>query len=268
MSEKRAKVGVIGCGWIGQWHLRTIAELHAGGLIELAAVCDIVEDRAKAIGKKYHVPYSTSLEKMLDRDLDFVYIATEDFNHHALAKLAAEHGKSVLVEKPFAMSLPCFDMVINACKKASVYWECAENYWGTTLELAMKKVVDQGVIGDIARTYAIDPSPAIGNGSAFSAHSAVFRLHDMGVHRMSQIRRFAGSDAKKVVAKTKVCTPGEEFDDWGHATVEFENGAVGICRARNGDSGQGQLQGSCRYKGSHPHAGQIKQWACRAYIAF
>jgi UDP-N-acetyl-2-amino-2-deoxyglucuronate dehydrogenase len=229
MSEKKAKMGVIGCGWISRWHLWTIAEMHAGGLIELDSVCDIVEDKARTVGEKYHVPYFTSAEKMLSRDLDFVYITTEDFNHHVLAKLAAEHGKSILVEKPFTMTLPCFDMVINTCKKAGVYWENAENYWGITLEMAMKKVVDQGVIGEVMRTYAINTFPNMGTESAFSAHSAAFRLHDMGAHRFSQIRRFAGSDAKKVVAKTRVGTPGAEFDDWGHAVVEFENGVVGVC---------------------------------------
>lgn len=221
-------MGIIGCGSFATTNLRTIEELQSGGFLELVAVCDLAEEKARFLGEKCHVPYFTSVEKMLEKEMDFVYIATSDYDHHITAKLAAEHGKSVLVEKPFAMSLPCCDIIINACRRADVHFEVAENYWGSDTEMTAQKIISQGTIGEVIRTYAIDPNPSAGR-AAFAGHSGAFRLHDMGSHRMSEIRRFAGSDPKRVVAKTRICMPEERFDDWGHAVVEFQNGVIGIC---------------------------------------
>ncbi|MCW4026408.1 MAG: Gfo/Idh/MocA family oxidoreductase, partial [Candidatus Bathyarchaeota archaeon] len=212
------------------------------GRLELIAVCDLVEAKAREKGKMYNVPYFTDVEKMLRSDMDFVDICTGDHTHHVIAKLAAESGKHMLIEKPMAITIQCCDLIINACRKAGVYYEIGENYFRTPTERAVKQIIDGGVIGSVLRTYAVDPSPANPQhqGSPFSSHSSIVGLLDMGVHRMSEIRMFAGSEAKNMTGVTKNLTSSHGFDDWGHAIAEFESGALGVCELCDRNVGGGR----------------------------
>ena len=103
---RKVKLGLIGCGSRGNSILYTVMKAQKFGFLELVAVSDIKESAAKAIGKKYNLPYFTSPEKMLKKDMDFVLICSGDNQHHIQGKLAAEEGKHVLVEKPMAITLP------------------------------------------------------------------------------------------------------------------------------------------------------------------
>jgi len=258
VSSRKSKMGLVGCGGIGKWHLKAAAELQEEGLLELAAVCDLVKAKAREMGETYHTPYFADLEKMLRNDLDFIDVCTGDYTHHTVAKLIAEHGKHVLIEKPMAITLPCCDVIIDSCRRAGVYYEVAENYYRTPSERAMKKIIERGIVGDVLRTYAIDPAPANRQSqSPFSSHSPIVRLLDMGSHRMSEIREFAGSEAETIIGVTKPQSPGGMYDDWGHAVVEFENGAIGVCELALGVVGKnnyrevigtkGTLYNACRW---------------------
>jgi len=237
-SSRKAKMGVIGCGGISRAHFQVTEELQKKGLLELVAVCDVAKEKARERGERYHIPYFTDVEKMLKMDMDFVDICTGDYTHHAIAKLAAEQRKHILIEKPMAITLPCCDVIINACRKAGVYYEVAENYFRIPIERVIKEIIEKGIIGNVLKTYAIDPESAgPATLSPFSSHSPIVQLLDMGSHRMSEIRIFAGSEAKKVWGVTKRLSNGP-YDDWGHAVAEFENGAVGVCEVGYGPDGK------------------------------
>ncbi|HID57384.1 TPA: Gfo/Idh/MocA family oxidoreductase [Candidatus Poribacteria bacterium] len=227
---KRAKLGLIGCGGIARHsHLPTIGELTRKGALDFVAVCDIDENRAKEVASQYDVPYYTDVEEMMERhkNMDVVDICTGDYTHHLLAKMAAEHKIHPIVEKPMSITLPCCDVMIEACKRNGVYFEVAENYFRMPADRVIVKLIKEGVIGEVMRVYYVDPidrRPLWKMGS----HSGV--CLDMGVHRMSQIRLYAGSNPKRIVGVTKQFMPveGKVFEDWGHAIIDFESGAVGI----------------------------------------
>lgn len=232
--KRKAKLGVIGCGELTTGdlfgHLKYISELHQGGYLELAAVCDAVEQKARVTGEKYNVPYYTDLEKMLSTDLDCVYIATPDYTHHYICKIAAEHGKHFVVEKPMAISLSCCDVIINAAKKAGVYFEVAENYFRTPNERVIKMAIQKGLIGDVRRVYVIPGSLRMQSRPATRDFcwlvSGTVSLHDMGVHQMSQLKTFAISNPSFVRGTIQKGKGG--WPEWGLAEVEFENGVIGV----------------------------------------
>lgn len=237
---KKAKLGVIGCGDLTTGdrfgHLKYIAELQQGGFLELSAVCDISENRAKFASERFHVPYYTDAEKMLSTDLDCVYIATPDYTHHSICKMAAEHGKHFIVEKPMAVSLPCCDIIINAAKKAGVYFEVAENYFRTPYERVMKMAVQQGVIGEVTRVYVIPSELPIQHIGATRdlvwLVSGRASLLDMGSHQMSQLRNFAGGNPSTVRGIVKKGKTG--WFEWSAAWFEFDNGVFGFTEVGDG----------------------------------
>ena len=117
---RKAKIGLIGCGGIARGaHLPTIEELAKRGVLDFVAVCDINKRRVSKVGQHYGVPYYTDAEEMMEKhkDIDVIDICTGDYTHHWLAKLVAEHKMHPIVEKPMALTLPCCDMIIEACQK-------------------------------------------------------------------------------------------------------------------------------------------------------
>jgi len=242
---RKAKIASVGCGWVAKrWHLPTIAELTKRGDLDYVAVCDIDEDTARAAGEEYGLPYYTDVEQMLEKhsDIDVVDISTGDYEHHTVARMAAERKMHPIVEKPMAPTLACCDVIIDSCEKNGVHFEVAENYFRMPGDRIIIKLIQEGVLGDIARVHFIEPfgrrpfeqgagkprgieSPI----STFTSHSGV--CIDMGVHRMSQLRCYAQSEPKKITGITKQFAPSSNnnvYEDWGHAVIEFESGAVGV----------------------------------------
>ena len=99
---RKAKIASVGCGWVAKrWHLPTIAELTKRGDLDYVAVCDVDADVAREAGEKYGLPYYTDVEEMLDKhsDIDVVDICAGDYEHHSVARIAAEHKMHPIVEK-------------------------------------------------------------------------------------------------------------------------------------------------------------------------
>jgi len=97
------RLGVVGLGRISQ-----VAHLPAAtkaARVRLAAVCDASPSLVGQVAKHYEVPGFTDIGQLLSEDLDAILVATPDRSHAALATLALQAGKHVLVEKPLADSV-------------------------------------------------------------------------------------------------------------------------------------------------------------------
>ncbi|MFE9846559.1 Gfo/Idh/MocA family protein [Streptomyces goshikiensis] len=90
------RTGVVGLGWAGTVHARTMAALPG---IDLVAVADL--DPAKHTAFP-HVPTFGDLETMLRLELDYCVIATPSATHEAYALALAAAGVPALIEKPLA----------------------------------------------------------------------------------------------------------------------------------------------------------------------
>ena len=101
----KLRVGIIGTGGI--------ANAHAGGYkgnldkCELAAVCDVREDAAKAFAEKHgFAKVWTDYHALLDSDtIDCVSVCTPNFLHAPVSIEALQKGKHALCEKPMATSV-------------------------------------------------------------------------------------------------------------------------------------------------------------------
>ena len=101
MSTEPIKVGLLGFGLGGSvFHASLIAEEPR---LALAAVAT---SRTEDVRKRFpHVAVcGLPAQVIADPSVDLVIVATPDTTHGALARLALEAGKHVVVEKPMAMS--------------------------------------------------------------------------------------------------------------------------------------------------------------------
>lgn len=115
----RLGVAVIGLGEFGEIHTQVLSGLSN---VDLVAVCTRREGRARDVASRYGARrYYTDYRKLLkDKEIQAVTIATSESVHKEITVAAAEKGKDVLVEKPFAMTLDDADEMIRAVYKAGI----------------------------------------------------------------------------------------------------------------------------------------------------
>lgn len=116
-NKEKIRIGIIGLGWIAQLHhLPILSRLRD---VEIVAVCDSGEGRARAIAGKYSIArHYTDYHKMLnDGELDAVDICTPTDSHKDLAIAALEAGCDVFVEKPVARKYDEALQIADAVKR-------------------------------------------------------------------------------------------------------------------------------------------------------
>lgn len=230
------------------------------GELDFVSLCDMNEPLAKQTGEAYGVPWYTSVEQMLEKhpDIMAVDVIVGDPLHHVLGRLIAEHGKHVMVEKPMALTLPCCDIIIDACRRNGVHFEVAENYFRMPKQRMIIKLIEEGILGDIVRVYFVEPKrqdpfePTVthsGLGRPISGFGRTSGMcMDMGAHRLSQLRLYAQSEPQQITATVRKyrSDPRSIHEDWAHAMIDFESGAVGIYET----SRLGEAQKYCQIIGT------------------
>jgi predicted dehydrogenase len=97
------RLGVIGCGVIGQQHLQTAAE---SPLIDLVAVADLRAEAARSAGARFGAGavYFDAGDLLADERVEAVVLAMPAVERTPLALRAFAAGRHVLIEKPVALT--------------------------------------------------------------------------------------------------------------------------------------------------------------------
>lgn len=147
------KVGVIGLGYWGPNLVRNLAEIDD---VFLHTVCDLEENRLKYVGKRYPKLCTTKRyeEILTSPEIDAIVIATPASSHFSLAKESLLHGKSVLVEKPLALSSEeCQELIDLAEERGKVLMVGHTFIFNPAVEM-LKDYVVRGELGDIFYIYS------------------------------------------------------------------------------------------------------------------
>jgi len=117
--SKRLRIGVIGTGIIARvMHLHYLDELAES--FEIAAVCDIVPENAKACAERYGIAATyADWRELIQQPLDAVLVLTSG-SHAPFAVEAARAGLHVLVEKPMCYSVTEGQAMVAAAEQAGV----------------------------------------------------------------------------------------------------------------------------------------------------
>lgn len=107
------KVGVIGVGFLGRHHARIYASLPD---VTLVGVCDTREQAGKEIAASYQTTFFQNYHELIDQ-VDAVSIAVPTVDHCRITCEFLRAGKSVLVEKPIAVTLTEADDMITTAQQ-------------------------------------------------------------------------------------------------------------------------------------------------------
>jgi predicted dehydrogenase len=150
-AARPPRLGFLGLGWIGQHRMQALLAEKA---CEVAVVADPsreVQQRAREI-----VPgavLASSLEELLQHDLDGAVIATPSALHAPQAMALLERGVAVFCQKPLARTADETRAMVDAARKADRLLGCDFSYRHTE---AMKRVRNAVVEGEIGQVYAAD----------------------------------------------------------------------------------------------------------------
>ena len=224
------RVALVGCGRISRNHFDAIEKIAE---LELAAVCDTSDERAREAGARYSVPCFESYDEMLASvECDAVAVCTPSGLHAKHGIAAARAGKHVICEKPMAISLEGADALVRECDAAGVHlFVVKQNRLNPSIQL-LRRAIDRGRFGRIylANTTVrwtrpqeyYDQAPWRGTWE-FDGGA----IMNQASHYVDLIQWLVGP-VESVMAKTATLARRIETEDTGIAVLKFRSGALGI----------------------------------------
>lgn len=247
--DKKLKIALIGAGGIARGtHLPAFKRIDN---IEVVAVCDILEDRAKQVAEMFDIPlfFRDYHDVFKIEGLDAVDICTPNYLHSVISCEALENGLNVFCEKPDAISVSEAERMKEASERSGKVLMVMRNnrYWATAQYL--KTFIEDGKMGEIyaARCGFIRRRGVPGRGGWFTtkSQSGGGPLIDLGVHMIDMCmylmgnpkpvsvsgctyNKFANSSTKSDSFSSKY---GDKVDG---GTFDVEDLAMGFIRFEDG----------------------------------
>ena len=110
------RVGLVGAGYISEFHARALQRVPNARLV---GVADVDTSRAADLAARFSVPkIFPTMEALIGEGIDVVHILTPPDTHAQLAIAALKNGCNVLVEKPFATCVEDVDRISAAAEAA------------------------------------------------------------------------------------------------------------------------------------------------------
>ncbi|HNR90430.1 MAG TPA: Gfo/Idh/MocA family oxidoreductase [Spirochaetota bacterium] len=229
------RFALVGCGRIAKRHSELLGFGQIAGA-ELAAVCDIVPEKAKAIGERFSVPHYTDMDEMMTREkIDAVTVLTESGRHAEHVIRLAKHGRHIIVEKPMALTLDDADRMIAACAENDIrLFVVKQNRFNVPVQ-KLRGALEAGRFGTLVlgtvrvrwcRTQAYYDQDAWRGTWAFDGGV----LTNQASHHVDLLEWMMG-DVESVFAKGITALVNVETEDTAVVTLKFKNGALGVIEA-------------------------------------
>lgn len=240
------KLGIIGCGAIGNVHARSAA---AAG-VTVAGAWDVRPERAVELAEGHPGCVAhPSIDALLASDVEAVAVAVPNNVHRDCAVAALDAGKHVLLEKPMALSVNECDDILAARDRAGTVLQLGFVCRGLPAAHAAKRFIDAGRFGEIYHVkcsiYRRRGIPGLGGWFTTRALSGGGPLIDLGVHVLDLAMHLTDNHrpvraSGHVVSKFGSPIADYRFTDmWAgppklEGVFDVEDGAVALVRFADG----------------------------------
>lgn len=226
--EKKLKGAIIGTGIFGSFQAKAFSQIP---YVEITGICDLNMEKAKKVAAEFHIPevYSDLHEMLKTCDCDFVSIATPDHVHAEAAIAAANAGKHILVEKPFATTREDALAMKAAIEKNGVRAMCDLHNRSSQPFAIAKQTIEEGSVGKVYSMYMrLNDNKSVATDMlAWSGESSI--LWFLGSHSLDILCYLCGSRPKTVYALSRkgiLEKMGVDIVDVYQTSIEFENGCI------------------------------------------
>lgn len=190
--------GVLGLGNISKRFMKSLSYSDEGALYAVAALTPSKRENFHKQNPSIKV-YDSYQDLIEDEEVDAIYIALRHGDHYDWAKEALLHNKAVLCEKPATLSLQQTQELCDIAKKKHTFFMEAMKTRFVPMMNEIKKIVDQGVIGNIQRIET-----SFCNDVPYKEGSYLFDLkqggilYDCGIYNIETILDFIHSPIKDI----------------------------------------------------------------------
>lgn len=253
--QRKLKMALVGGGqgsFIGRVHVTAAVLDNRAAMVAGAFSSDPARSKASAASydvspERAYASYSEMFEKEQQlpegQRIDFVSIATPNHMHFPVAKAAIEKGLNVVCDKPLTFNLTEAEELLGLVEKSAVVFAVTHNYTGYPLVRQAREMILGGELGEIqairsnyiqgwlrTRLEESDQKQAAWRTDPKKS-GAAGAFGDIGTHAYNLGRYMTGLLPAEVSCHLKIFESGRALDDYGHAVVRYENGALGTVTA-------------------------------------
>ncbi len=208
------RVGVVGVGHMGSYHVAALSEIID---VNLAALADLDQARVRDLADKYGTEFFSKSEDLLGK-IDAVIVAVPTAQHHAVSRMFLENGVHVLVEKPICSDIDqARDLFRIASEKNLVlHIGHVERFNGAVQELS--QIVKDPILIECRRL-----------GPFVSRAKDDGVVLDLMIHDLDIILRLVGEKVESLWASGAAVVSNR--DDVVNAQLQFSGGCVATITA-------------------------------------
>lgn len=206
----KPRIAVLGCGYWGSNHIRTLKALGA-----LHAVSDANRARAEGFASEQDC-LAIDPDALFSRpDIDAIVMALPPQFHAEAAIKAVENGKDVLVEKPIALTVADAERAVAAARAHGRIFMVGHVLRFHPAFEKLKALIDQGELGDVRYIH----SHRLGLGKFHTENDA---LWDLAPHDLSMILAITGAEPVEIRGEGAALL--DHLSDFAHLHMRFPNG--------------------------------------------
>jgi predicted dehydrogenase len=203
------KVGVIGAGHLGKFHLNNWLEIEG---VQLVGFCDTDESTAKSVSEKYNLAHYSDADKLMDA-CDAIDIVAPTSFHFALCETAIKKGKHVFVEKPLANTMDEARELVKLAREANIKFQVGHVERFNPAFLALQEYKLQPMFIEVHRLAQFNP-----RGTDVSV------ILDLMIHDIDIILSLVKSNVNYISANGVAVM--SDTPDIANVRIEFDNGCV------------------------------------------
>ena len=224
------RVGILGCGRIGQVHARSLMRLPTAKLV---AVSDAFPEAANALATQTGAEVRDTDAIVAAEDVDAIIICTPTDTHFDIIQAAAKAGKAIFCEKPVDMSADRIRTCMDVVDASEVVFLTAFNRRFDPNFANVQARIEAGEIGavEIVTILSRDPNPPPIN--YIQSSGGIFR--DMMIHDFDMARFLLGEEPVQVFAVGAALVDPEigKAGDVDTAAVTLTTASGKICQISN-----------------------------------
>jgi len=190
---------VAGAGWVSTH--RHIPTIKAQPGVRIAGVVDRSPERARAAAEAIGVPwFAGDLPSAAPffATSDAVVCGTAPFAHHRVATDALEHGKHVLTEKPFTMTVAEGEELLALAERSGKQLAIVHNFQFASSFAKVEKWIASGRLGDLRMVHAIQMSNPNRRLPTWYDDLPFGLFYDEAPHLLYLVRRLSGDTLQPV----------------------------------------------------------------------
>jgi predicted dehydrogenase len=209
MTSEKLKIGVIGVGHLGRWHVEQLKDISEA---ELVGFYDADRKKSDTIEQEYSIKAYTNYPDLLN-EVDAVSIVTPTSSHFTIARDALNARKHIFIEKPITETVEEGEKLVKLARDSQLKLQVGHIERFNPAILALEKLTINPLFIESHRMSNFNPRG-----------TDVAVVLDLMIHDIDLILTFVNSPVKTIDASgVSIISPKEDI---ANCRINFENGAV------------------------------------------